>query len=279
MVLATHRLRLRYTGGLAEENQLDLYDGTTSLQGFAQSLQIATHAYLNNEIVTRATALRGAKLFVRPPRSGSVVFDLIAIIEAYPATVALASSAVSISAPVFRDFLKYSFRKACGLFDEDEPETPYMKRMLSERQEPFFDELGEVLEGSLQRAHRPIGDSVSSVELMSPRNLLIGFDEQTKDWVSTNDRDDLPENVTGNMTRFNSITRNGRAYIDQIGRIVPIRPNDEFPSVLFPLLTWSLHGSNSDLPKKLEMTVKRVKSASGRTKRLILTDCRRIEGG
>lgn len=272
VTLAAHGLRLRYRGGSADQGTLELYDGTASMHGFAQSLQVATHAYLNDEIVSRATALRGAQFLIKPPKSGSVLIDLVALIEQYPAT---ATSAVSISAPVFYDFLKLAYRKACGLFEE-EPETPYVRRQL-ERKEPFFDELAENLEGSLQRGHRPIGNSITGVNLERPRDVLVGFNDDTKDWVNTSDEQPIDQLVTGNVTRFNSITRNGRAYIDQLERIVPFRPDADFPTSTFSLLTWSLHGSNTDLPNKLEFHVRYVQSASGRTKRLLLSDCRRLE--
>lgn len=272
-VLARHGLRLKYRGGVADESVLSLYDGTTSLQGFAQSLQIVTHAFLNDEVVSRATALKGASLMFRPPRAGSVVFEVIALIERYPVT---STAAVTLGAPVYYDFLKLAYRKACGLF-EQEPDTPYVRNLV-DKQEPFFDELAENLEGSLQRAHRPVGDTVSGVTLERPRSVLLGFDEETKDWVNTSEENPISEIMTGNMTRFNSVTRNGRVFVDQLGRIVPIRPDEDFPAGRLPLLTWSLHGSNSsDLPKKLELNVKRVNSASGKTKRLLLSDCRRIE--
>jgi hypothetical protein len=61
--LARYALKLRFSGTTVEKNGLDLYDGSSSFYGFAQALQIATHAYMTKEIVSRATALKGAQMY------------------------------------------------------------------------------------------------------------------------------------------------------------------------------------------------------------------------
>lgn len=204
-ILAKHVLKIRYDGGSAEDHELPLYDGTASIQGIAQALQITTHAYLNNDIVTRATAMRGARMFLRPAKRGSFFVELVALIEQYPAT---STSAVAISAPVFYDFIKIAFSKATGYL-ETEPETQHLKKTF-EREEPFFDELAETLEGSLQRGHRVIGENITNISIGRPRSEIVLFDQKTKDWVNTREEIPTEETVTGNVTRFNSVTRNGR---------------------------------------------------------------------
>jgi len=52
MSLAKHKLRIRYTGGLADENSLPGYDGITSLSGMTRAIHIATHAYMTGETVS-----------------------------------------------------------------------------------------------------------------------------------------------------------------------------------------------------------------------------------
>jgi len=265
--LATHRFKIRYTGGDADENQIPFYDGSTSINGICQALQITTHAYINDAVISRATALRGAKFYLRPAKSGSFLVEVVAFIEQYPASAAIA-------APVFYDFIKLAWSKATGLLDT-EPDTSSVRRLL-DRDEPYFDELAETLEGSLQRAHRPIGEGVRGITLEQARKPLLNLTSETKDWVNT--ADELPqiETLEGNVTRFNSVTRNGRVYLDDLQRIVPFKPAPEFPPARFGYLTWSLHGSNTDLLSRLELDVKRVRAANGRTKRVILMDCRRL---
>ncbi|RWF01771.1 hypothetical protein [Mesorhizobium sp.] len=258
-------LKLRFSGGQVEKRGLDLYDGATSFYGFAQALQIVVHAYVNKEVVSRATALRGAEVYFGAPRQGSVIIDIVAFIETYPATLALA-------APIFYDFVKHSFSKAAGYLTS-EPETPQVSK-LSTDDEPFFDELAEALEGSLQRGHRSIDHGVPTISLERPRSSLVIFNKQTSEWVHTRDENPDVAKFTGNVTRYNSITGNGRAYIRQLGKIVPIRPSSAFPVGSKGLLTWSLHGNNVITDKELEFDARRIDSARGDVKRLILVDCR-----
>lgn len=278
--LAKHRIKVTYRGGLADQNALPSYDGATSIDGVVRALQITTHAYMTGEVVSRATALRGASMLIKPARQGSFVFEVIAIIEQYPAT---SSAAVAVLGPPFYDFLKVALKRAVGFLDA-EPENAH-NRMLYRRREPALqrrlpvdlDELAETLEGSLQDVHRPIGPegTIQTIEIGSSRNELVTFNTETKDWVNTREEALGIEDFRGNITRYNSISRNGRAYIDQFNRVIPVRPNGDFPAADLAQLTWSLHGSNIGAPSKLLVRARRVSSASGKVKRLMLSDCRR----
>ncbi|MCY1520458.1 hypothetical protein D9M68_552350 [compost metagenome] len=259
-------LKLRFEGGDADQHMLDLYDGAASLHGFAQALQIATHAYLHNHVNSKATALKGATIYLKGARPGSLLTDLVTRIDKYQPTVTL-------SPAVFYDFLKLSFSKATG-YTEATPETAYVQKLL-DRDEPFFDDLAESMEGSLQRAHRAIEEGgVETVALERPRGeQLLIFDNQTCSWVNT--REEKPDvyELTGNVTRYNSITGNGRVYVNELRRIVPFRLGEEFPFARRGLLTWSLHGSTTDRPNQLDVQARQVESAHGEVKRLILAEC------
>jgi hypothetical protein len=258
------RMKLRYSGGDADDHHLDLYEATTSLQGFAQALQICVHFYLNDEVTGRATALKGAKLYIEPPRRGSVTFDVVAFLEKYPATV-------SVAAPAFYDFIKYAIGKASG-YQSLKPQTPYVTKLATDK-EPHFDRLAETIEGGLQRAHRPIGRGVPQITLERPRSILVKFDRATKDWVDTRDLSGKVPDILGNVTRYNTVTSNGRAYIQSLRRIIPFSLDKSFPAIKKQNLTWSLHGDNIDGSKELNFTLKWVESARGEVKRIILFDC------
>lgn len=279
-VLAEHRIKVRYRGGLADGSSLPGFDGATSIDGIVRALNIVVHAYMNSEVVSRATALRRATTLLRPPRQGSFVLEIVALLEAYPAT---SSAAVALSAAPFYDFLKVAFRRASGMQDA-EPETAHLRNLYDRKAPPplkkrpvDLDELAETLEGSLQDAHRPIGPdgTIRTIEIGSPRQELVTFDSETKDWVNTREE---AENLTvyqGNVTRYNSLSRNARAFVDQLDRVVPVRPDGDFPAGDLALLTWSLHGSNIGARNKLSIRARTITSATGKVKRLLLSDCQR----
>jgi hypothetical protein len=258
-------IKLRFEGGDADDHLLELYDGTSSLHGFAQALQITTHAYLHGQVYSKATALKGATLYLKAARPGSLVTDLIAKIEKYPPTV-------SVSAGSFYDFMRLTFARATGNLDA-KAETAYVQRLL-ENDEPFFDDLSETLEGSLQRAHRAIEKGgVDRVILERPRGEELGvFNKETCLWVNT--REEKPDvfELTGNVTRYNSVTGNGRAYVNEVGRIVPFRLSEDFSFGKRGRLTWSLHGSAINVSHQLDIQARKVESSHGDVKRLILVD-------
>lgn len=109
--LAKHRIKIRYKGGLADKNALPGYDGATSIDGITRAMHIITHAYMTGETVTRATALKRASIQIKPARQGSFIFDLIVLMEQYPAT---SSAGVALGAPMFYDFVKTALRRAIG---------------------------------------------------------------------------------------------------------------------------------------------------------------------
>ncbi|MBD9385685.1 hypothetical protein IB237_00720 [Agrobacterium sp. AGB01] len=279
-ILAEHKLKIRYEGGLADQNALPGYDGVTSIDGITRAVHIALHAYMTGEITTRATALKNASILLKPARQGSFIFELIILIEAYPATTGIAAA---LGGPMLYDFLKTAFKRATGSLDA-EPETTSLRKLYERKDPPplkhppvDFDELAEVLEGSLQDAHRPIGadGTIGTISIGSTKQELVKFDDGTKDWVNTRDEAVGLEVLRGNVTRYNSMSRNSRVYVDQFERIVPMRPGGDFAVGSLALLTWSLHGSNVGAPNKLDMRVRRVNSASGKVKRLLLSDCAR----
>lgn len=277
--LSKHRIKIKYTGGLADDNALPAYDGATSIDGITRALHIATHAYMTGEVTSRATALQRASLILKPARQGSFVFDIFALMEANPAT---SSAAIALTAAPFYDFLKTAFKRATGDLNA-EPETAHLQTLYQRREPPplkrapaDLDELAEILEGSLQAAHRPIGpDGIANISIGTTRDKIVDFDNDTKDWVNTREEAINLETVQGNITRYNSISRNARVFVNQLDRVIPMRPDGDFATGDLPLLTWSLHGSSIGTSNKLDLRIRRVNSSSGKVKRLLLSGCSR----
>lgn len=258
--------KLRFQGGATDTVGLDLYDGSASFHGFARALQITTHAFLNDDVVTRATALKGASLAFGPPTKGSIIFDIAARFDREP-------KAAPLEAETFYDFTRVAFARATGDL-EAAAETSYVESRLA-TDESSFDALAETLEGSLQQAHRSVDNEAITVSLESPNSSLVLFDKNTSAWVNTRDEDPTARDYTGNMTRFNTQTGNGRAYVRDIRKIVPVRKSDRFKDPSKKWLTWSLHGSNISTAKDLILVGRKIESATGETKRILLDDCRK----
>ena len=160
-----------------------------------------------------------------------------------------------------------SMKAATGLLG-DAPEDDIDERIRRRVEPTFFDEVGVQMEGSLQHGHYIVGNGVDTITVERPRSELIQLNADTKDWVNTLEEDPLPEELVGNVTRFNTVSRNGRCYSDADKRIIACRPTQEFTRDSDAFMTWSLHGNAIKDENKLKVMAKRVKSAGGRTKRL-----------
>ncbi len=261
----TYPLKLIFKGKDARDG-LELYDGATSFLGFAKAIQIVTNAYSTGKPSGWATTMRGGKIKFGAPRKGSVIFDL-------RPTFLPIKDAAPTSPAYYYDFLDVAFRRATGSIDY-QAETAFVRNKLDE-DETFFDVLAEKIEGPLQDAHRIIDRESVTASLERPRSGILMFNSSTSEWVKTRDVDPNVKRYTGNVTRYNSISGNGRAYINEIQKIVPIRPSDNFTKK--GLLTWSLHGDNVKAGKKLEFFGKKVESARQDVKRLIVFDCNNLE--
>ncbi|MDR3544077.1 MAG: hypothetical protein P4L69_24440 [Desulfosporosinus sp.] len=259
-------LKLRFKGGNVDEAGLDLYDGSASFHGFARALQLTTHAFLNDETVMRATALKGANLSFSAPRQGSVLFDLKALFKRKPKSAPL-------NADTYYDFTRVALERATGNLQATANSNFVQQKLAAD--EPFFDELSEKLEGSLQQAHRSIDNEGVFVSLERPRSTLLVFDQKTSSWVNTRDENPTTIEFVGNMTRLNTRTGNGRAYINSLKKIVPIKKSENFNTGNKGWLTWSLHGDNLSTDKDLIFTGRKIESASGETKRIIIDDCKK----
>ncbi len=260
-------LKLRFVEPKGGTPGIGFYDAATSLQGFAQAIQIILRAYYCDEVVDRAMPLKRASLKMGSPRRGSVIVDLDAHFDDTP-------TASPIGSDVFYDFVRYALAKATGQA-EITPITPYVTRRADD-QELIFDQLAEVMEGSLQRAHRSINHDVPKVTLERPRSSLIEFNKETSAWVNTREENPEIKRFTGNITRYNSKTGNARAYIKQLGKIIPVRQADTFIPAKRGLLTWSLHGDTISTKKELEFFGRQIESAREEPKRLILTDVNQL---
>lgn len=264
-VILTIPFKLRFSGKDADEHQVAGYSGTRSLHGFSRAIQIATHAYLNAEPVSRATALHDAELFLTGAKPGSLTFDFkLDIFKKKPS--------VTLSRDAFYDFCSTVFSRATG--KPYSPKTPYVKSIDDDLESDLIDLTVEHVEESLKSAHSAIEQSVKSIAFERPRSgVQIYFDQETKNYIESSPISPVDHQHTGHVTRFNSITGNGRAFINDLGRVVPFRLGDEFLESKRGFLTWSLHGSNVHRAKNLKIDAFEITSAAGTVKRLALVDC------
>ncbi|WP_176494076.1 hypothetical protein [Cobetia sp. 5-25-4-2] len=212
------KLRSRYEGGVFDDGLSELYDGTTSLIGFCRVIAISIHMLANEEVIHRATALKGAKLYRRAAKKGSFVDEIIIVLD----NPVVANIGYSVAAAAVYDFIKYSLNKAMG--KNVAPETPYVKRMCK-RIEPTVDRFEDSLRGPLIDMHRPIrNNSDVYINIERPKGPIVRMDLETLAYLSKDRRESLVLEPC-NVTKFNILTGYGKIYLDREERVVSFNTN------------------------------------------------------
>lgn len=260
--------KLRFVGKDADEHRVASYTGSQAVYGFTRSLQIASQAYLNQVAVSKATALRDADLFLMSAKPSSLTFD-------FRLDIFKCKAGVTLNPQTFFDFCSTVFYRASGR--QYLPKTAYVKKLDEDKEDDLIDLTIEQLEEPLKDAHSAIGNSIEGMYFDRPRSgPQVYFDNETKSYMQISQLSDVVKAQNAHITRFNSITGNGRAYINSLSRVVPFSLDRDFLSSKRGFITWSLHGSNVHRSKNLILDVLEVTSAKGTVKRLSLVDCNRL---
>lgn len=260
------KFKISYRKGEADSGRLDMYDASTSLQGFAKALSITTHAMLNDgEIKKKGNRIEGAKLYIHPSRKGSFEELLTLAIEE---KVAL-SIGLSVVANVFYDLIKWTWSQT--LEKTHEPSTPQVKK-LRDRVEPFIGEMEEALETPLEQAHRPIklNENMTISIVRSKVGDVVTLDQNTLKSVSLSTENNLITGITGNVTRFNILSGFGRFYDDSLDKTVSFKLQDRITSKQKQWFPWSMYHAQNGDGGKIQLEVKRVMSAKGAVKRYLV---------
>lgn len=253
--------RLRFVGKDADKHQAEAHAATTTLHGFTRAIQLVSYAYLNMEPVTRATALRGADVYFMTAKPGSMLFD-------FRLSVRRKMNGVTLNPSIFYDVVSSVLSRAVG--KDRPPETSYVRKMDAETD--ILDAAAVTIEEALKEGHRVIGRTSDQIVFERPRAPLVYFDAETKRYIEESNTSNVAHRLEGHVTRFNTKTGNGRAYINQYNSIIPFSLRQEYPEANKKFITWSLHGSNIHRAKNLTFDLLTVTSSNGAIKRLLFSD-------
>lgn len=222
-------ISLKYEGGLADNNVLNMYDAARGLVGFQRSLALTTHLVVNGEIITQAPSLKGAEIIATTPEEGS--WKITAIIIAGIWAVASASKD-TVPAHLLFSAYDYVVRSTLGFpvdFDKTlaESHDDYLKekKITAEK----FDSLIEKTETSIADMHRPIVASESATkahligfpDLGSPISIGPELSPLTFDYLSRTSLEKDETVIDGVVSSFNVNTYKGRIFVFDEKRPIP----------------------------------------------------------
>lgn len=263
---------LKYTGGKAEENVLNLYDAAASMHGLAKALAITSFALLNDgKVRKKGDGIPDVDFYLEPSKKGSFI-EIITIAFQQPAVQILGTS---VLAATFWDFINFTWREATG---REAVTTEYKTRRLLEQNETLSEEISHALEIPLQQLHKPIQrDRNITIEIKRPRSAIpiLKFNQNTLDYVMSESEPEECENIIGNITKYNILSGIGRFYDDRLGKTVSFHSSSALDEEGKNTLSWSLHLSNQAKKGKISITADAIKSNSGHLKRYIIKNAER----
>jgi hypothetical protein len=267
----TVRMHFKFDGGSATDGMLDIYDASIAMRGMSRSLNILTHAFLNEgQVRHRGDHAKGARIFVHPPTRGS--YDqLVSIVLSVQA---LGDLTVGVAGAALWDVTKWAYAKVVG--KDEPPSTPAGRRRV-ERIEPTFGELNDALQPAVRELHRPIQDDPEiELDLIRPRvGKILTFDRETLGYIAQTIQADDDILISGNITRYNILSGYGRLYDDKAGQTVAFEAIRGLSPAKRNLLTRSLDQSQRRDGGKLLLTVSASRDSRGELVKYVVKDVRR----
>lgn len=224
---------LSYSGGMADEHEIDFYDVSQALIGFQRSLALTTHLVLNDEVITQAPSLKGARIFAIPPEEGSWKITAAVVAGIYTLGTAPMDSPIGHLVASAYDYViseslgfHVDFQKTLGQQYEEFKEQH--KTQIKALPESRFDSVIEKCQIAIRDMHRPIVNSETAVAASifsqvgpSIYKIQKDLDRETYEHISFTREEEKPEIFVGRVSSYNINTYKGRAYLRSEGRPVP----------------------------------------------------------
>lgn len=246
-------LSISFTGGIADEHRIDLYDISQALVAFQRSIALTTHLVLNDEIITQAPSLKGATIQAVPPIDGSWKMNTIVVLTGLYSLGTLQNNSplghlifslydyvVSESLGVHVDLNK----SLSAIYEEAQKkkqELPIIKQHQA-------DSLIEKCSTAMHEIHRPIYKTGTAKRaditgFIGSRKLPLhtAFTLETWGYIHETRKSEAPQRFVGRVSSYNSNTYKGRIYVEAFARPVPFELNKTTRSeTVIELVTTSL---------------------------------------
>ncbi len=290
--MALVEITLSFDGGLADNNEIDLYDVSQALIGFQRSLALTTHLILNDEIITQAPSLKGAQILALPSEEGS--WKLTAAIVAAgtmvyhlgtaPPGTPLGHLVSSAYDYVISESLGFhvDYKKSLGQQYEELKKSGMPAELpIKPITESQLDSLVEKCEVAVRDMHRPISKSRTANEATITTSAGAGGETighklnfETYQYISFTERSSETGQFSGLVSSYNMNTFKGRIYVEQEGRPIPFELADSARSVSAILKITSSLSANAQKNTNgaiVEFDAFRNTSKSGRLKGYFIT--------
>lgn len=253
-------LKIKFSGGEADNNRLEAYDGLKSVDGLIRVARIATHYAATNEVRMRApyTETLSMQLVTSQPGSFEMLFENVA--KSLDSNSAQRVKAVSSS------LIDRLLKRGTG--QTDDAELVVDGQVIPSGD---IDAMAEASEAGLKAAHRWINSEQKKI-IVSGSGGKAKLNSETREYVETEvDSGEAVQDVS--VAALNVNSKNGRAYFYDEHRTIPfIVHRDAEPRTMSNLSKYL-----NEYARKTGATVnirfRRIDHIDGRTKRIIIFDC------
>ena len=204
-------------------HQIPAVSGARSIEGLAHSLRIIIHFGITGKISHREPFKDNAELYLSPPKKGSFGLQIFANLDLASILVGgVLSVPASIAGNALYDLVKHTMKSATG--QKSVPETEQMREILGEGQEVQgnFGALIDAIEPPLKRAHAPIGQGVTIINVNGGSNTF-NFNSESKRFLTTNIKDEDLFSAKVSIGSFNANNRTGGAYFEDHKKSIRFR--------------------------------------------------------
>ncbi|MBT9160855.1 MAG: hypothetical protein DDT27_01306 [Dehalococcoidia bacterium] len=280
---------LSFTGELADEHRIDLYDVSQAIIGFQRSIALTTHLVLNQKIITQAPALKGAEILAFPPTDGSWKINSVVVLTAMYGLGTLENNSplghlvYSLYDYVVSESLgvRVDLNKSLGQLYEETQKNNVKLPLIKQHQ---ADSLIEKCNTAMHEIHRPIymTGTAGKAEITATINrerlpLETSFSMQTWEYIHETRTSDEEEAFVGRVSSYNSNTFKGRIYVEKFGRPVSFElSKNSRGQKIVQIVTSSLQSNALRAYKEDEGRVYfkgyQRTSRSGQLKSLLITD-------
>ncbi|MEH0069870.1 hypothetical protein V6L77_05330 [Pannonibacter sp. Pt2-lr] len=293
--MASVDFTLSYSGSSSESHLIDFYDVALALAGFQRSLALTTHLILNDNVITQAPSLTGAKILAIPPTNGSWKFTATVLAGIYalgtaPRDTPIGHLIASAYDYVVSETLGFhvDFDKTLGQkYDEMQlKQDDTIKKLPQAR----FDSVIEKCEVAIRDMHRPIISSGTAQKAAifsqigsHTSKFQHDLDIKTYENIMHIREEERAEIFIGRVSSYNINTYKGRIYLNSEGRPVPFELGETARAFLaVSLIANSLVSNAHDrmlVEGEVLLEAYRRVSKSGKLKSLLVVDVRKVEFG
>jgi hypothetical protein len=251
-----------YDSDEKEFDGLDMYYGSRSLQGVAETIVIATHGIVNEKYISKTNAAKGFKSTFKSSFEGSFK-QRFKISFINPKAI---NKIIDITPKSYIELLKHAIHEAIGTPTELQRRgaKKTFKKMY------FSEDVTHRLFPALKEIHTPVKHQGYKATLFAAQTEIATFNQRSLKYLEEEIISPTREQLVVGISRFNARTGTGRLITDIDEESYSFIPDVKLSKAIKRSLIDSLQGIAADVFIPITAEVTRVTINDGSTKFFIL---------